>query len=107
MWYIYDVDPEELLGNCTGFDWDEGNLLKNWEKHAVSDAECEQVFFNRPLAAAQDSGHSAAEPRYYVLGQTNSGCRLFLVFTVRGDLIRVISAREISRTERRKYRRHG
>ncbi len=35
---------EQLLA-CTGFEWDDGNLLKNWEKHEVSAAECEQVFF--------------------------------------------------------------
>ena len=101
------MDPEELLANCTGFDWDEGNLLKNWEKHAVSGSECEQIFFNRPLVAEPDAKHASGEPRYYVLGQTDSGRRLFLVFTVRGRLIRVISAREMSRKERREYEKHG
>lgn len=101
------MDPEELLTNCTGFDWDEGNLLKNWEKHAVSGAECEQIFFNRPLVAEPDATHSGGEIRYYVLGQTDSGRQLFLVFTVRGQLIRVISAREMSRKERREFEKHG
>ncbi len=101
------MDPGELLSNCTGFDWDEGNLLKNWEKHAVSGSECEQVLFNRPLVAEPDAKHSGGEPRYYVLGQTDSGRPLFLVFTVRSDLIRVISARDMSRKERRKYEKHA
>ena len=101
------MGPEELLANCTGFDWDEGNLLKNWEKHEVSGSECEQVFFNRPLVAEPDAKHSPGEWRYYVLGQTDSGRRLFLVFTVRDNLIRVISAREMSRRERREYKKHG
>ena len=101
------MGPEELLVSCTGFDWDEGNLLKNWEKHEVSGSECEQVFFNRPLVAEPDAKHSTGEWRYYVLGQTDSGRRLFLVFTVRDNLIRVISAREMSRRERREYEKHG
>ena len=101
------MNPEELLASCTGFDWDEGNLLKNWEKHAVSGSECEQVFFNRPLVAEPDAKHSGREQRFYVLGQTDSGRRLYLVFTVRDHLIRVISSRELSRKERRVYEDHG
>ena len=101
------MNPEELLASCTGFEWDEGNLLKNWEKHDVSGSECEQVFFNRPLVAEPDVKHSGREQRFYVLGQTDSGRRLYLVFTVRDHLIRVISARELSRKERRVYQDHG
>jgi hypothetical protein len=92
-----------LLNNCTGFDWDEGNLLKNWEKHKVSAAECEQVFFNRPLIASPDPAHSAGEARFYALGQNDAGRLLFLVFTVRESLIRVISARDMSHKERKAY----
>ena len=40
----------EELENCTGFDWDDGNQGKNWEKHGVSDGEAEEIFFNDPLA---------------------------------------------------------
>ena len=101
------MDVYETLVACTGFDWDDGNALKNWEKHRVSAAECEQAFFNRPLVAAPDVRHSAREPRYYALGQTDAGRRLFLSFTVRGSLIRVISARDMSRRERGRYESHG
>ena len=94
---------EPDLARCTGFDWDEGNLLKNWERHRVSASECEQVFFNRPLVAREDEKHSGQESRFYGLGQTDSGRRLFVVFTVRGTLIRVISAREMNRREKREY----
>jgi uncharacterized DUF497 family protein len=92
---------------CTGFDRDEGSLLKNWEKHGVTVAECEQIFFNRPLLARPDEGHSLAEARYYVLGRADSGRLLFLVFTIRGERIRVISARDQNRKERRSYERYG
>jgi uncharacterized DUF497 family protein len=86
-----------------GFDWDEGNLLKNWERHRVSASECEQVFFNRPLVAGADKQHSEAEDRFYALGVTDSGRRLFVVFTVSLDKIRVISARDMNRRERKVY----
>jgi uncharacterized DUF497 family protein len=86
---------------CVGFDWDEGNLLKNWEKHGVSAFECEQVFFNRPLIAAPDEAHSFAEPRFYALGQTDASRLLFIAFTIRGRLIRVILARDMNRRERK------
>ena len=101
------MDAYEGLAACTGFDWDEGNLLKNWEKHGVTAAECEEVFFNRPLVAAPDSRHSGMEPRLFVLGQSDAVRKLFLIFTTRDDLIRVISAREMTRRERGRYQRHG
>lgn len=101
------MDAYESLAACTGFEWDEGNLLKNWEKHSVTPSECEQVFFNRPLIAARDDQHSQSESRYYLLGQTDSDRKLFLVFTVRDSMIRVITARDMSRKERKRYEDHG
>ena len=97
---------DKLLA-CTGFDWDEGNLLKNWEKHSVTPAECEQVFFNRPLLAQPDERHSSAETRFYLLGKADAGRCLFVVFTIREQRIRVISARDQSRRERRSYEQYG
>ena len=86
-----------------GFEWDEGNLLKNWEKHRVSASECEQVFFNHPLVASLDERHSGSEVRHYALGATDAGRRLFVVFTVCQKRIRVISARDMNRRERKVY----
>jgi uncharacterized DUF497 family protein len=98
---------EELarLAQCSGFQWDEGNSEKNWEKHQVSRLESEQALSNRPLRVAVDEQHSQREPRFYALGQTDAGRRLFLVFTVRVNLIRVITARDMSRRERKVYER--
>lgn len=93
----------EQLSACTGFQWDEGNSEKNWARHRVTRLECEQFFFNRPLVVLDDEKHSRDEPRYYGLGQTDRGRRLFVVFTFRGSLIRVISARDMNRAERRIY----
>jgi uncharacterized protein len=91
------------LAECTGFQWDEHNANKIWERHAVTPTEGEQVFFNHPLVIADDAKHSEKERRCYVLGQTDAGRLLFLVFTIRGALIRVISARDMSRKERKVY----
>ncbi len=91
------------LADCTGFQWDEHNANKIWEKHGVTPTESEQVFFNRPLVVTDDAKHSQREKRHYALGQTDAGRFLFLVFTTRGALIRVISARDMSRRERKAY----
>ncbi len=91
----------EIFQGAESFEWDEANLSKNWEKHKVSHFECEEVFFNEPFIAAPDKIHSKREARYYTLGKTNQGRQLFVVFTIRGKKIRVISARDTSKKERR------
>ena len=93
----------EDLERCTGFDWDDGNQGKNWEKHDVTDGECEEVFFNDPLVVGADSKHSKRERRYHALGRTDSDRTLFVSFTIRRKVIRVISARDMTKAERRKY----
>lgn len=94
----------DILFQVEGFEWDQSNIEKNWEKHRVSYLECEEVFFNQPLLVQEDEIHSKFEPRYYVLGRSNDGRHLFIVFTIRRNKIRVISARNMSRRERRIYR---
>jgi Uncharacterized protein conserved in bacteria len=91
------------LTECTGFEWDEGNLDKNWEKHRVAFWECEEVFLNRPLVVRRDDGHATSERRYYALGTTEAGRLLLVAFTVRKKLIRPISARDMTAKERRAY----
>lgn len=86
-----------------GFDWSGGNAEKNWERHHVTPLEAEQVFFNTPLLAGADEVHSHREKRFYALGQTDEGRRLFVAFTMRTTRLRVISARDMSRKERRIY----
>jgi len=97
------MDALEKLLNCTGFDWDRNNVEKIWARHKVSPFECEQVFFNEPLVVHDDVRHSQDEIRYYILGQTDKKRLLFVVFTVRKNLIRVISARDMSKKERQAY----
>lgn len=91
------------LSHITGFDWDENNREKNWNKHQVLAGECEEVFFNLPLLLESDPTHSQKEPRHYVLGHSIAGRRLFIAFTIREDKIRVISARDMSKKERSIY----
>ncbi|MGO7541808.1 BrnT family toxin [Rhizobium ruizarguesonis] len=88
-----------------GFDWDAGNARKSVEKHDVSQAEAEQVFFNEPLLMVLDARHSAEERRIHALGRTDDGRLLHITFTLRHDetKIRVISARDMSRKERSYY----
>ena len=100
------MSVSELVSRCTGFQWDRHNVAKNWEGHRTTTSECEEVFFNLPLMVQDDSKHSQKEPRFYCLGQTDAGRPLFVVFTTRGTLIRVISARDMSRKEREAYQSH-
>lgn len=89
--------------DATEFDWDGGNAEKNWLRHRVSQSEGEQVFFNRPLVVADDDLHSHGEARYLALGHTDLGRLLFVVYTLRGERIRIISARDMTRREQKEY----
>jgi hypothetical protein len=93
------------LERIIGFEWDDGNARKSEERHGVSQAEAEQMFFQEPLLIAEDPGHSLTEPRFHALGRTVAGRMLQATFTLRagGTMIRVISVRDMSRKERRIY----
>jgi len=93
----------QFFEGLTGFQWDDGNAPKVWERHQVLPAECEQVFLNRPVLIAGDLRHSKQEARHHALGLSDAERRLALVFTIRGPLVRVIAARDMSRRERRIY----
>ncbi|MCH8011800.1 MAG: BrnT family toxin [Candidatus Marinimicrobia bacterium] len=91
------------ISDCEGFEWDKGNRDKNWIRHRVSKNKCEEVFFNQPILVSEDPKHSNVEKRYYVLGRTDSNRFLFISFTIRNNRIRVISARDMNRKERKAY----
>jgi hypothetical protein len=93
------------LNQIEGFDWDSGNDRKSTDKHGVSQAEAESIFFNDPLIVAEDARHSEREPRFDALGKTAQDRLLHVTFTLRqdGTLIRVISAQDMHRKERRAY----
>jgi len=93
------------LAQIEGFDWDEGNQRKSLEKHSVSQGEAEQVFFSTPSFVLEDVTHSQMEHRFHALGKTEAGRLLHVTFTTteKGKKIRVISARDMHRKERRIY----
>jgi uncharacterized protein len=81
------------------FDWDEGNINKNFNKHGVTSQEAEEVFTREPLVVSEDVKHSQVEERFQALGKTAKGRMLFLSFTIRKDKIRIISVRDANRKE--------
>ena len=85
------------------FEWDEGNIDKNWIKHKVGLKEAEQAFVDPKAIVSEDPKHSKIESRWLLLGKTEQGRRLAVVFTRRRNKIRVISARPQSRKERGLY----
>lgn len=89
--------PEPII-----FEWDKGNISKNF-KHKVSDKETEEIFSNKPKFILEDEKHSLKEKRYMIWGSTNEDKRLAVFFTIRKDKIRIISARDMSKKERREY----
>ncbi len=91
-----------ILSKPTAFEWDKGNINKNFVKHKVTNRESEEIFDNEPLVS-EDIGHSKKETRFQALGTTDEGRFLFLSFTIRKDKIRIISARDMSKKEVSEY----
>jgi len=86
-----------------GFDWDLGNVEKNLRKHAVSCMEVEEVFQRKNYVFLDERHSTELEKRYVLFGETSKGRDLFVVFTMRGVKVRIISARPMSRKERNWY----
>ncbi len=91
------------LLSLDGFEWDDGNRDKNWKLHKVHWTETEEAFLNEPIVLLPDPQHSQIATRLALLGRTLAERRLVIVFTVRKTRIRVISARDMSKKERRIY----
>jgi len=85
------------------FEWDEGNIDKSYEKHGVVFKEIEEVFLDESAFVVPDIAHSQKEPRYIIIGCTIGGKRLFVVFTIRKDHVRIVSARRMHAREVVKY----
>ena len=60
---------DEFFESLEGFQWDEGNSEKTWVRHEVAQAECEQLFLNRPIVVIFNQGHSKLERRFVALGR--------------------------------------
>jgi len=98
-----NVENELDFSKIEGFEWDEGNINKNWKKHLVTNEEAEEVFINIPRVMLLDEKHSKFEKRYKVLGLTDKKRRLSITFTIRNYKFRIISARDMNKKERSKY----
>lgn len=85
------------------FEWDKGNIDKNWTKHKVKNKEAEEVFQDTNIIISEDPKHSTIEERWLVLGKTKKNNKLAIIFTKRGKNIRIISARRMNRKERWLY----
>lgn len=97
-----DIDFKVL----EGFDWDQGNL-EHITRHNVEFKECEEAFLNKQPAVVEDETHSQIEERYKVYGETDSGRQLFMIITIRNNKIRVISARDQNKNERKESKKGG
>jgi uncharacterized DUF497 family protein len=86
-----------------GFDWDDGNSLKNWITHKVSQLEIEEAFSNDPFYDYDVVGYLRMEKRRIVESKTNAGRLLFIVYTERRNLVRAICARDAHQKERKEY----
>jgi uncharacterized DUF497 family protein len=94
----------KILPSPLSFVWDEGNLLKNLEKHKVSVPEAEEMFINEPFTVSSDKIHSTLqEKRFQALGHTKANRKLFAAFTIRDRKIRIISIRDMSKKEKIAY----
>ena len=93
------LDVEVIVG----FDWDKGNIHKNEDKHGLKWTSIEEVFFNEPLLVVEDYKHSLSECRCVALGKNDFDDLVTVIFTIRKNHIRVISARAMSKKERSIY----
>ena len=91
----------EFFQEIEGFQWDDANSSKSWTRHQVSQTEAEQVFLNRPVVVT--AARPGTEGRWFAFGRTDGERFLTVVFTIRGPLLRVISARPMSRAERKSH----
>lgn len=91
------------LRNVKGFQWDKGNVDKSYQKHGITPNETEEVFLDKDLGIEKDIKHQEIEERFIAIGKTGVGRILFVVFTMRKNKIRIISARVANEKERRKY----
>jgi len=85
------------------FAWDKGNNQKNWSKHGVTNEEAEETFFDDQKKIAKDIFHSGNEKRWILLGKTKNKTVLFIVFTIRNAIVRIISARKTNKKEAHLY----
>ncbi|MGK7943799.1 MAG: BrnT family toxin [Microcystaceae cyanobacterium] len=85
------------------FEWDTDKAESNLRKHGVSFEEAVTIFADPYLLFTEDSKHSQREEREWAIGESEKGLLLVVVFTMRENNTRLISARKATKQERRNY----
>lgn len=85
------------------FEWDPDKANANLRKHGVSFGEAGTVFQDALSVTVPDPDHSAEEDRFITVGHSTQGRALIVAHTARAWRIRIISARQLTRAERREY----
>jgi len=85
------------------FEWDENKSIINFSKHGVSFEEAKTVFDDPLYIDFYDPAHSDKEERYLIVGESDQRRLLIVSYTERGNSIRIISAREVTGSEREVY----
>jgi uncharacterized protein len=85
------------------FEWDEAKAEANERKHGVDFTEAMTVFADPLALTGYDPDHSDDEDRYLTMGYSADGRLLIVSHTDRDSVIRIISAREANRGERKDY----
>lgn len=93
----------KFFENINGFEWDAGNKDKNLIKHKVANEECEEIFFDPGKKILKDVLHSDKEARYILIGATKDQRIILTIFTIRNHKLRIISARDANRKEKKLY----
>jgi len=85
------------------FEWNKGKAEANLAKHGVSFEEAKTVFDDPLFIDFYDPDHSEDEDRYIIVGQSQQHRLLIVSYTKRQNIVRLISAREATRTEKDAY----
>ena len=85
------------------FEWDDQKARENLKKHGVTFGEATEVFYDPNALETADTKHSFDEARFSIIGYSTRRL-LFVVFAERhGDMVRIISARRPTPSERKAY----
>ena len=99
--WVYTIMAMITLKEPVKFDWDGHNQDKSLIKHQVTMNEAEEAFFDLSKQEYPDPGHSENELRKIVVGKTKRGRLPFIVYTIRKEKVRIISARDLNKTKER------
>lgn len=108
VFVVYNLFMDILdLPEPVEFEWDEANKKKIWLKHKVSAEECEEAFAGQEVFSQPDELHSQKENRYILINKTKKSRFLFIVFALRKNKVRVISARSMHKKEQNFYEKEA